>query len=150
MKSRGDQDMVRAYNTLIQELVDRGFKLRLQRLDKKCSNALRSLLNQHDIQQLQLAPPHMHRRNAAERAIQTFKNHFVAGLFSVDPNIPLHLWDRLLPQSTIALNLMIKSRLIPKVSAYAQLYRHYDFNQAPMAPPGTLIIAHEKPKQRAS
>jgi hypothetical protein len=38
----------------------------------------------------------------------------------------------------------------PKVSVYAQRYGHYDFNQAPMAPPGTYIIAHEKPKQRAS
>jgi hypothetical protein len=41
----------------------------------------------------QLAPPHIHRRNNAERAIQTFKNHFIAGLFSVDPNFPLKLWD---------------------------------------------------------
>jgi hypothetical protein len=28
----------------------------------------------------QLVPPHMHRRNAAERAIRTFKNHFISGL----------------------------------------------------------------------
>jgi hypothetical protein len=68
MKSRGDQEMVRAYNKLIQELVDHGFKPRLQRLDNECSSALRSLINQHDIQ-FQLVPPHMHRRNAAERAI---------------------------------------------------------------------------------
>jgi hypothetical protein len=76
MKSRGDQEMVRAYDKLIQELVDHGFKPRLQRLDNECSSALRSLLNQHDIQ-FQLAPPRMHHRNAAERAIQTFKNHFI-------------------------------------------------------------------------
>jgi hypothetical protein len=36
------------------------------------------------------------------------------------------------------------------ILAYAQLYGHYDFNQAPIAPPGTRVIAHEKPKQRAS
>jgi hypothetical protein len=148
-KSRGDQEMVRAYNKLIQELVDHGFKPRLQRLDKECSSALRSLLNQHDIH-FQVAPPHMHRRNASERAIQTFKNHFIAGLCSVDPNFPLRLWDRLLPQATITLNLMRQSRLNPTVSSYAQLYDHCDFNQAPMAPPGTRVIAHENPKQRAS
>jgi hypothetical protein len=45
---------------------------------------------------------------------------------------------------------MRHSRLNPKLSSYAQLYGHYDFNQAPMAPPGTHIIAHEKPKQRVS
>jgi hypothetical protein len=148
MKNRGDNEMVRAYNKFIQELIDHGFKPRLQRLDNKCSQALRSLLNQQDIQ-FQLAPPHMHRRNAAERAIQTFKNHFVAGLCSVDLNFPLRIWDRLLPQATITLNLMRQSHFNPKVSVYAQLYGHYDFNQAPMAPPGTRIIAHEKRKQRA-
>jgi hypothetical protein len=36
------------------------------------------------------------------------------------------------------------------VSSHAQLYGHYDLNQAPMAPPGTRIIAHEKPQQRTS
>jgi hypothetical protein len=144
MKSRGDQEMVRAYNKLIQELVDHGFKPRLQRLDNECSSSLRSLLNQHDIQ-FQLAPTHMHRRNAAERAIQTFKNHFIAGLCSVDPNFLLRLWDRLLPQATITLNLLRQSRINPMVSAHAQLYGHYDFNQAPMAPPGTRVISHEKP-----
>jgi hypothetical protein len=79
MKSRGDQEMVRAYNKRIQELVDHGFKPRLPPLDNKCSSALRSLINQHYIQ-FQLAPPHMHRRNAAERATRTFKNHFIAGI----------------------------------------------------------------------
>jgi hypothetical protein len=108
MKIIGDQEMVRAYNKLIQELVNRGSKPRLQRLDNKCSNALRSLLNQHDIK-FQLAPPRMHRRNAAERAIQTFKSHFIAGLCSVDPNFPLRLWDHLLPKSTITLNIMQQS-----------------------------------------
>jgi hypothetical protein len=148
-KSRDDQEMVRAYNKLIQELVDRGFKPRLQRLDNECSSALRSLLNQHDIQ-FQLAPPHMHRHKAAKRAIQTFKNHFIAGLCSVDPTFPLRLWDWLLPQATITLNILRQSRINPTVSAYAQLYGHYDFNQAPMDPPSTRVITHEKPQQRAS
>jgi hypothetical protein len=118
MKSRGDQEMVRAYNKLIQELVDHGLKPRFQRFDNECPSALLSHLNQHDIQ-FQLAPPHMHRRNADERAIQTFKNHFSAGLCSVDPSFPLHLWDRLLPQVTITLNLLIQSRINPMVSAHA-------------------------------
>jgi hypothetical protein len=79
MQIQGDQEMVRACNKLIQELVDHGFKPRLQRLDNECPSDLRSLLNQRAIQ-FQLAPPHMHRRNAAELAIQMFKIHFIAGL----------------------------------------------------------------------
>jgi hypothetical protein len=34
----------------------------------------------------QLVPPHIHRRNAAERAIRTFKNHFIAGLSIHQPH----------------------------------------------------------------
>jgi hypothetical protein len=36
------------------------------------------------------------------------------------------------------------------MSAYAQLNGHFDFNRTPLAPPGTRIIAHEKPDQQAS
>jgi hypothetical protein len=36
------------------------------------------------------------------------------------------------------------------MSAYAQLNEHFDFNSTPLAPPGTRIIAHEKPDQRES
>jgi hypothetical protein len=55
-----------------------------------------------------------------------------------------------LPQATITLNLLRKSRINPRMSAYAQLNGHFDFNSTPLAPPGTRIIAHEKPDQRAS
>jgi hypothetical protein len=106
-------------------------------------------LVQEDIQ-LQQAPPRMHWCNTAERAIQIFKNHFIAGICSVDPNFTLRIWDKLSPQTTITLNLPWQSRINPRLSDYAQLNGHYDFNRAPMAPPCTRVVAHEKPDQRAS
>ena len=39
----------------------------------------------------QLSPPYEHRTNPAEKAIDTFKCHFIAGLSSLDPAFPLHL-----------------------------------------------------------
>jgi hypothetical protein len=149
MKNRGDKEMVRAFDSLIQSLILRGLKPLLQRLDNEASLALRNYLTKQGIT-YQLFPPHIPQRNNAERAIQTFKNHVIAGLCSVDPNFPLKLWDKLLPQATITLNLMRKSRINPRMSAYAQLNGHFDFNITPLAPPGTRIIAHEKPYQRAS
>jgi hypothetical protein len=109
--------------------------------------ALRKKLTKQGIN-YQLAPPHINRRNNAERAIQMFKNHFIAGLCSFDPNFPLKLWDKLLPQATITLNLLRKTRINPRMSAYAQLNGHFDFNRTPLAPPDTR--AHEKPDKRAS
>jgi hypothetical protein len=96
----------------------------------------------------QLVPPHCHRRNAVERSIRTFKEHFVAGLSSVDPSFPMHLWDRLLPQAEITLNLLRTSRLHPQLSAAAHYHGLVDYNKTAFAPPGCKIIAHEKPGKR--
>ena len=63
--------------------------------------------------------PHIHQRNSAERAIQTFKNHFIAALACTDPNFPMSNWCRLLPRAELTLNLLRPSRLNPKLSAYA-------------------------------
>jgi hypothetical protein len=149
MKNRGDKEMVRAFDLLIQSLIIRGLRPSLQLLDNEASLALRNYLTKQGID-YQLAPPYIHRRNDAERAIQTFKNHLIAGLCSVDPNFPLKLWDKILHQATITLNLLRKSQINPRMSAYAQLNGHFDFNRTPMAPLGTRVIEHEKPYQRAS
>ena len=66
-------------------------------------------------------PLHNHRANVAERAIQTFKNHFKAGLASVDEQFPIAEWDRLLDQAFLTLNLLRTARVNPKLSAHAYL-----------------------------
>jgi hypothetical protein len=60
----------------------------------------------------------------------------------------MHLWDILLPHAVITLNMLRTSRINPKLSAATHIYLQYDFNRAPMAPPGTRIIAHETPNRR--
>jgi hypothetical protein len=149
MKNRGDKDMLRAFDLLIQYLIIRGLKPSLQLLDNAESLALRNYLTKQGID-YQLAPPHIHRRNNAERAIQTFKNHFISGLCSVDPNFTLMLWEKLLPKATITVNLLRKSRINTRMSAYAQLNGHFYFNRTPLAPPGTRVNAHDKPDQLTS
>jgi hypothetical protein len=96
----------------------------------------------------QLVPPHCHRTNAAERAIRTFNEHFKSGLDTVDPAFPIHLWDRLLPQAEITLNLLRSSRLHPQLSAAAHYHGLIDYNRTAFGSPGCKIIAHEKTSQR--
>jgi hypothetical protein len=96
----------------------------------------------------QLVLPHCHRRNAAERAIRTFKEHFVVGISSVDPTFPLHLWDSIFPQAEITLNLLRTSRLHPQLSADVHFHGLVDYNKTAFAPSGCKIIAHEKPGKR--
>ena len=92
----------------------------------------------------ELTPPNMHRRNTAERAIRTFKNHCMAGFASCDPDLPLSEWERLLVQAEITLNLLRTSRVNTTLSAYTYLFGNYDFNKTPLAPPGTKVLIHKK------
>ena len=80
--------------------------------------------------------PHNHRINAAERAIQTFKSHFIAGLCTCDSEFPLALWPHLIQQGQKSLNMMRTSQTYPKLSAYHVLEGVHDFNKVPFAPPG--------------
>jgi hypothetical protein len=96
----------------------------------------------------QLVPMHCHRTNAAERSIITFKEHFKSGLATVDPDFPIHLWDRLLPQAEITLNLLRASRLHPQLSAAAHYHDLIDYNKTAFGPPGCNIIVHENQSQR--
>jgi hypothetical protein len=52
---------------------------------------------------IQLVPPDNHRQNLV---IQTFKNHFKAIQSRVDDTFPMQLWDKLLPQTVLTLNLL--------------------------------------------
>jgi hypothetical protein len=60
----------------------------------------------------------------------------------------MHLSDRILPQSVITLNMLRTSKTNPKPSAATHLFGQYDFNRAPLAPPGTRSIAHKTPGRR--
>jgi hypothetical protein len=141
MKFRSASEWVKSYDTIHQELTVKGFKPKLQTLDNEASAALKNFITANDVD-YQLVPPHCHRRNGAERAIRTFKEHFVTGLSSEDPTFPLHLWDRLLPQAEITLNLLRTSRLHPQLFAAAHFHSLVDYNKTAFSPPGCRIIAH--------
>jgi hypothetical protein len=119
-------------------------------MDNEASKGLKDFLVKDNNIQYQLVPPHIHRRNAAERAIRTFKNHFIAGLCSTNPDFPLRLRDKLLPQAETTLNLLRAARVQPNMSAYEIMFGAYDYNKHPLMPPGTKVVVHEKPGQQAS
>jgi hypothetical protein len=147
IKDRKSPDLLRAFQVMEQELVARGLKPKLMKLDNEASKLLKTFPHQEN-NTFQLVSPYSHIRNSAERAIRSFKDHLIAGLCSTEKSFPMHLWDRLLPQAVITFNMLRTSRINPKLSAATHIYGQYDFNRAPMAPPGTRIIAHETPNRR--
>ena len=119
------------------------------RLDNEAFPVFQSLVMDKCID-YQLAPPGIHRRNAAERVISTFKDQFVSGICATGPDFPMQNWDRLLEQAEITLNLLRPSGLNPILSAYAQLNGEFYFNHTPMAPLVTRTLVHEKPHNRGT
>ena len=118
-------------------------------MDNQASKQIKRFLTTQECNLL-LVEPHNHRINAAERAIQTFKDHFVSALATTDSEFPLQLWDRLSPQIETTLNLMRRSRIDPSKSAYEVLHGPYDWNRFPLAPPGCKAVIYESPAQHGS
>eukprot|EP00804_Cyclotella_cryptica_P030137 CCRYP_009543-RA/>CCRYP_009543-RA protein AED:0.35 eAED:0.35 QI:0/0/0/1/0/0/2/0/428 len=62
----------------------------------------------------------------------------------------MRLWDRLLPQAEITINLLRQSNATPTISAYAHLNGPFDYNKMPLAPMGCNIQVHEKSDARGT
>ena len=145
MKSRKDAEMIRAYDVLVKRLQQAIIHPRKHVLDNKISeNMKHHIKTNYNFEMVEMVPPGCHRQNAAEVAIQNFKAHFLSVLAGTAESFPLHLWDRLLPQTKINLNLLRQSNVTPTVSAYTHLAGPFDYNKMPLAPMGCKVQIHEK------
>jgi hypothetical protein len=145
MKNKSAIEMIRAYQSLIDRLNAAGIFPKEHILDNECSAEFKAAIKTNKMT-YQLVPPHDHRRNQAEKAIQTFKAHFIAILCGTDQSFPLHLWDRLLVQAEHTLNMLRPARMLTTVSAYTYLWGQHDYNSQPFAPLGCKVEAHIAPE----
>ncbi|KAL7475357.1 hypothetical protein ACHAW6_001273 [Cyclotella cf. meneghiniana] len=95
----------------------------------------------------QYIPPDMHRTNTAERAICTWKNHFVAIHAGTPSTYCLSNWCKDLEQTDIILNMLRPCTTNPLLSAYEAMEGMFSFDRTPMAPIGTEVMIHIKPNQ---
>ena len=104
MKSNKGAVITEAYDSIYTELTEAGITPILQYLDNETSKELIALTKKNNLK-YQLAAPHNHRLNPAERGVSTFKNHFIAILVGCDERFPTYLWCQLVPQAVITLNM---------------------------------------------
>jgi hypothetical protein len=149
MTSRGAAEFARAYTNGLQFFRERGCEPEWMRLDDEQSRLLTAISRRCGIT-TQICPPSNHRSNPAERAIATWKDHFISVLSTVDPDFPMEAWDKLVPQAELTLNLLRASRVNPAQSAWAALHGPYDFLRHPMAPAGTKVLVFETSTDRAT
>jgi hypothetical protein len=144
MKNCTSGKMIQAYQCLIDRLERAGITPKHHILDNKCLEEFKATIKKNNMMH-QLVPPHIHHRNLAEKAIQTFKAHFISVLGGADTEFPLHLWDQLLPQVEHMLNMLRQSTVTPTVSVYAYLWGQHNYNANPFAPFGCKVEAHIMP-----
>ena len=149
MKNKTSKEQIRAYKELLTRIKSSGVcDPKLHILDNEASKDFQKEIEKQC--KLQMVPPDTHRRNIAERAIQSFKNHFISILSGVDPSFPIFLWTKLLPQAIVTLNLLRPANVAPNVSAYAYVHGNFDFNATPLAPLGYSVLMYIKPHRRKS
>ena len=98
----------------------------------------------------ELVPPGCHQRNTAEVVIRNFKAHFLSILAGVAEDFPMQLWDKLLPQAEITINLLQQSNATPTILAYAHLNGPFDYNKMHLVPMGCNVQVHEKSDTRGT
>jgi hypothetical protein len=149
IKNRKKESLIKGYNELYEDLEKAGINPVLHRLDNETSAELIREIEEKGMD-YQIASPGDHRLNHAERAIQAFKNHFIAVLYGADSGFPAKQWDRLIKQAVMTLNMCRPSRINPKLSAYQQVWGNFDFNKTPLAPPGCKVVVHERAMERGA
>ena len=80
-----------AYKMQFEELAVKGFTPKLNVMDNQATKHVKKFLTENECK-LQLVEPHNHRVNAAECAIQTFKDAFIAALVTTNSKFPLQCW----------------------------------------------------------
>ena len=144
VKNRGATTLLNAWQKIFDRLHKAGSRPNAWILDNECSTQLKDAMHKNTVT-YQLVPPHCHRANAAERAIQTFKAHFKSGLALLDPDFPIREWDRLLLQAEITLNLLRSAKVNPKISAHAFLFGTFGYDKNSLVLPSIKVLAHSKP-----
>eukprot|EP00536_Pseudo-nitzschia_multiseries_P018409 jgi/Psemu1/55461/gm1.55461_g len=120
IQSRKSEDILRGFTACYTQMKEDNVHAKIVRMDNETSKKLVTYITKSNLD-YQLALPGDHRLNHAERAIQTFKNHFIARLNGVDNNFP-HM-------------------------SYKEVY---DYNKHPLAPMGCRVIIHDRAQERGA
>ena len=86
-----------------------------------------------------LVPPHLHRTNTAERAIQSFMSHFISCLSGLDLFFKLSWQSIYYGLYVLILNYQ-----------HGHFFNNFNFNSTPLGPVSTKVVAHLKSNKRKS
>ncbi len=102
------ENILNAYKKNFQYPISKGYTPKINVMDNQATKAIKSYLTPQQFC-LQLVKPGNYRVNAAEQAIQIFKNQFIRALGTTNVDFPIQLWDKLAPQVQDSINLLRRS-----------------------------------------
>ena len=143
-KSRKDKDHMVAYNAIMHRLKDINMLVNLQILDNEASKEYKTIIRDKWNIKDKLVPSHIHRQNAAEREIRTFKAHFISILAGVADDFLRRHWDQLLPQAELTLNLLRHTNIKPELSPWTYMMGAFNYDATPLGPLGCPVMIHKK------
>ena len=150
-KLRSNMHCMLAYNSIMQRLKDRIMLVDLQIMDNEASAEYKHFITAEWGVRYQLVPAHIHHHNAAKGSIRTFKAHFLAILTGVAADFPKYLWDLLLPQAELTLNLLRQATLNQAMLAWEHFQGvPFKYDATPLCLLGYPLMIHKKASTRHS
>ena len=146
LSSKTETSMIAACANAISRMRAAGLNPRHQILDNEASAKYKAA-NIASGMTYRLVPPDNNHHNMAEKAIQFWKDHFVAVLSGASSTFPLRLWCQAIPQAEQQLLLLHQSNTNPNISSYSHLYGAHDYSALPFVPIGMETLVHDKPKK---
>ena len=148
LKNRTETEIQRGYILILNRIRATGITPQCHILDNECSKSMKTLIRQHCA--LKIVPPHCHRRNVADVATKSLKQHFLSIIAGVSTDLPMYQWERLLPQDKLTLNLLRQFNTTPTVFAYTEMFRPFNYNIISLDLMGCDVLIHENSNARAT
>ena len=149
LKNRSTPELLKGFKYFHDYLKKQRFRAKLLRLDNKISKELIVHIKSEQLM-YQLVSPGDHRTNPAERAIQTFKNHFIAIISGTNPEFLQNCWDLLVPQAVLKLNFLRPSQINYAILAYAQVNGNFAFNETTLSLARCKVVIYDRATKRPS
>ena len=112
---RKNKHKIQAYRLIMKRLAYRGHKVDVKILDNEVSADFKRVIVDDWGATYQLVPPNVLRQNIDKKSIRTFKTNVLLVLDGVDSEFPNCVWENLLGQIDLTLNLLCEATLNPHI-----------------------------------
>ena len=122
----------------------------IQILDNESSYEYKRVITEKLQAQYQLVPPNVHQRNAAEQVICMFKAHFLFISAGVDPDFPMYMWDTLIQQTDLTINLLCQATINRNFLVWDYFNGPFNYATTPLGPLVIRVMIHNTVNTRKS